>query len=56
MRAIRVVPVNGILEHVKVVFAAVFAVPKIVIVGCGGVIVHPGNGKRLKVAASVQGL
>ena len=37
-------------------FAAIFTVPEIVVVGCGGVIVHPGDGERLEVAAPVQRL
>ena len=41
------VPVNGILEYMKVVLAAVLAVSEIIVVGCGGVIVHSGDGERL---------
>ena len=41
------VPVNGILKYMKVVLAAVFAVSEIIVVGCGGVIVHSGDGERL---------
>ena len=41
------VPVNGILEYMKVVLAAVFAVSEVIVVGCGGVVVHSGDGERL---------
>ena len=41
------VPVNGILKYMKVVLAAVFAVSEVIVVGCGGVVVHSGDGERL---------
>ena len=40
----------------KVVFAAVFTVPEIIVIRSGCVIVHPGDGERLEVAAPMQGL
>ena len=40
----------------KIMFSAVFAVPEIVVVGGGGVVVHPGDGERLQVAAPMQRL
>ena len=38
----------------KVVLSAVFAVPEIVVVRGGGVVVHPGDGEGLQVAAPMQ--
>ena len=40
----------------KIMLSAVFALPEIVVVGSGGVVVHPGDGEGLQVAAPMHRL